>query len=304
LFRDLEFTDQEPPVRAMLTSNEQFFLELMNAARLDPLGEAARQGIDLNAGLPNDKEGWKEIAPIPVQPLAPNAFIQQASADHGQWMLDTDTFSHTGAGGSSPGDRIVAAGYALTGQWTWGENLAIFNTTGNLDLGAVIKEGIGGFKGHFDGLYESPGHRVNIFEGAFRETGVAQVAGEFTAPDSEGIIRDWNASTITNKFGTTGTSVFLTGVIYDDTDTSGLYSVGEGGYRDGHMGRGRLHPRARQQPGGHGDAWHGRKRDAGNGRSVGRQRQARPDEWQPHPDLGRRGAGRWRDRGANAGRGG
>jgi hypothetical protein len=225
LFRDLEFTDQEPPVRAMLTSNEQFFLELMNAARLDPLGEAARQGIDLNAGLPNDKEGWKEIAPIPVQPLAPNAFIQQASADHGQWMLDTDTFSHTGAGGSSPGDRIVAA---LTGQWTWGENLAIFNTTGNLDLGAVIKEGIGGFKGHFDGLYESPGHRVNIFEGAFRETGVAQVAGEFTAPDSEGIIRDWNASTITNKFGTTGTSVFLTGVIYDDTDTSGLYSVGEG----------------------------------------------------------------------------
>jgi len=35
----------------MLATNEQLFLELVNAARLDPLGEAARQGIGLDAGL-------------------------------------------------------------------------------------------------------------------------------------------------------------------------------------------------------------------------------------------------------------
>lgn len=197
----------------MLTSNEQFFLELMNAARLDPLGEAARQGIDLNAGLPNIDNGWKEIAPIPVQPLAPNALLRQAAADHGQWMLDNDIFDHTGAGGSSPGDRIVAAGYALTGQWAWGENLALLRTDGTIDLEAAIRT-------HYDGLYASPGHRVNIFGGQFRETGVSQQRGEFEP--------GWDASIVTNKFATTGTSVFLTGVIYDDTDTSGLYSIGEG----------------------------------------------------------------------------
>ena len=76
---------------AMLTANEQLFLELVNAARLDPLGEAARQGIDLNEGLA--RAPIARFRPRPrSQALAPNAQIQQAAADHGQWMLDTDTF--------------------------------------------------------------------------------------------------------------------------------------------------------------------------------------------------------------------
>jgi hypothetical protein len=33
------------------TAQEQLFLELVNRARMDPLGEAARFGCDLNAGL-------------------------------------------------------------------------------------------------------------------------------------------------------------------------------------------------------------------------------------------------------------
>lgn len=78
----------------MLTPNEQLFLELVNAARLDPEGEAARQGIALNDGLDSGT-----IPGTPVQPLAANANIQQAAAAHSQWMLDTDTFSHTGEGG-------------------------------------------------------------------------------------------------------------------------------------------------------------------------------------------------------------
>lgn len=207
----------------MLTDNEQLFLELLNAARLDPLGEAARQGIDLNEGLAPGT-----IADTPVQALAPNAQIQQAAADHGQWMLDTDTFDHTGAGGSSPGERMAAAGYVFEGNWAWGENLAMFNTTGALDATAVIKQGIGGFKSHFDGLYESPGHRENMFNGTFRETGVDQSLGVFTAAGSDGVVRDWTTSMLTNKFGVSGSNVFLTGVIFVDTDFDGFYSVGEG----------------------------------------------------------------------------
>jgi hypothetical protein len=33
---------------ATATNQEQLFLELINRARLDPVAEAARQGIDLN----------------------------------------------------------------------------------------------------------------------------------------------------------------------------------------------------------------------------------------------------------------
>jgi len=192
----------------MLTANEQLFLELVNAARLDPLGEAARQGIDLNAGLAPGT-----VADTPVQALAPNGQLQQAAADHGQWMLDTDTFSHDGAGGSTPGERMTAAGYVFDGFWSWGENLALLRTSGTLDLESAIHS-------HHDGLYESPGHRENLFSPQFRETGVSQRNGEFEV--------GWDASVLTHKFGLSGSDVFLTGVIYDDEDGDGFYSVGEG----------------------------------------------------------------------------
>lgn len=207
----------------MLTANEQLFLELLNAARLDPLGEAVRQGIDLNEGLAPGT-----IAGTPVEALAPDAQIQQAAADHGQWMLDTDTFSHTGAGGSDPGQRMAAAGYVFEGAWSWGENIAMLNTTGILDPEAAITDGIGGFKGHFDALYESAGHRANMFNATFRETGVAQSLGEFTTTGPDGVVRDWNASLITQNFGRSGSEVFLTGVVYDDFNVDFAYSIGEG----------------------------------------------------------------------------
>ncbi len=192
----------------MLTPNEQLFLELVNAARLDPEGEAARQGIALNDGLDPGT-----IPGTPVQPLAANANIHQAAAAHGQWMLDTDTFSHTGVGGSRPGDRMEDAGYVFEGTRSWGENIALWRTTGTVDLLAAIEE-------HHDGLYASPGHRENLFAPHFRETGASQIRGEFET--------GWDASMLTHKFGLSGSDVFLTGVIYDDTDGNASYSVGEG----------------------------------------------------------------------------
>lgn len=192
----------------MLTVNEQLFLELVNAARLDPLGEAERQGIDLNEGLASGT-----IADTPVQALAPNAQVQQAAAEHGQWILDTDTFEHSGAGDSSPGDRMAAAGYIFEGSWSWGENLALLRTTGTINLESAIQS-------HHDGLYESPGHRENLFAAHFRETGISQKRGEFEA--------GWDASVLTHKFASSGTDFFLTGVIYDDFNFDLAYSVGEG----------------------------------------------------------------------------
>lgn len=200
----------------MLTPNEQLFLELVNAARLDPEGEAARQGHALNDDLDPGT-----IPGTPVQPLAANGNVQQAAESHSQWMLDTDTFSHTGEGGSSPSDRMRDADYAFEGNWSSGENIAWSGTTGSLDLLATITQ-------HHDGLYASEGHRENLFAAQFRETGIAQEQGTFEARGSQGDVQDFNASMLTHKFALSGSDVFLTGVIYGDTDGNASYSVGEG----------------------------------------------------------------------------
>ena len=85
---------------AELTAQEQYLLELVNRARLDPVGEATRLGISLNDGLPSGT-----ISSDSKQPLASNQYVATAAQNHSQWMLDTDTFSHTGSGGSNAGRR-------------------------------------------------------------------------------------------------------------------------------------------------------------------------------------------------------
>lgn len=92
------------------TEYEQLMLELINRARADPLGEAARLGIGLNDGLPAGS-----ISGEPKQALAFNAILISAARGHSQWMLDVDQFSHTGVNGSSPGDRMSAASYPFAG---------------------------------------------------------------------------------------------------------------------------------------------------------------------------------------------
>lgn len=192
------------------TANEQYMLELINRARLDPAGEADRFGIGLNKGLPS-----KTIDSSPKQPLAWNSDLIDAARDHSAWMLKKDVFSHTGAGGSSAGDRMEDAGYTFSGSWTWSENISWSGTTGSLDLTSAISQ-------QHKGLFKSSGHRENLLSESYREIGIGQVKGEFTRGD------DYTASMVTQNFAKSGSSVFVTGVMYDDKDGDQFYSVGEG----------------------------------------------------------------------------
>ena len=195
-----------------LSSAEQLMIELLNRARLDPLAEAARHGLaDLNEGL-----AAGTITAQPKGVLAPNIFLETAAQKHSEWMLLTDTFSHVGAGGSTAQQRMEAAGYVLTGSWTTGENLAFSATTGSLNLNAEILV-------HHKGLFLSSGHRANILKPGFREVGIAQEQGDYTSGRTT-----YNASMLTQNFGTSGTPVFLTGVVYTDRDADDFYSLGEG----------------------------------------------------------------------------
>ncbi|WP_200193990.1 CAP domain-containing protein [Halorhodospira abdelmalekii] len=193
-------------------------LELINRARENPLAEAQRYDIDLNEDLDPGT-----ISASAKQPLFMNLTLVEAARAHSDWMLDTDTFSHTGVDGSSPGDRIAAAGYDLVAPWGWGENVSWRGTTGSLDdhvkpnLASYIDEQHGS-------LFLSSGHRKNIMAEGFREIGVGQSLGKFTSGDST----IYSASMITQKFAFSGDDIFLGGVAYKDSDGDNFYSLGEG----------------------------------------------------------------------------
>ena len=169
---------------AQPTAFEQYFLELVNRARLDPAAEAARLGIGLNDGL-----AAGTITTAAKAPLAFNPLLIDAAEAHSAWMLATDTFSHTGANGSSPGDRMAAAGYAFGGSWSWGENISI--RWGGTQ--AITPAAIDAFH---DGLFRSPGHRTNIENAGFREIGIGVQAGEYQGS---------NGLTATEDFARSGT---------------------------------------------------------------------------------------------------
>ncbi len=194
------------------TAQEVLVVELINRARANPEAEAARYGIGLNDGITGT-----QITATAKQPLAHNLLLIDAARVHSQWMLDVDIFSHTGANNSTPTARMSAAGYAFTGSWTSGENIAWGGTTGpSINLTSYALS-------HHKGLFESPGHRVNILNANFREIGVGQKQGYFSANGN-----NYLASMLTQNFARSGSSYYLTGVVYNDTNNNDFYDVGEG----------------------------------------------------------------------------
>jgi uncharacterized protein YkwD len=89
----------------------------------------------------------------PVNPLTWNTILAQAALAHSTDMNDNNYFSHTGLDGSSPGDRITAAGYIWT---SYGENIA----AGYPNEQSVMTAWL-----------QSEGHCMNIMNAGFKEMG-------------------------------------------------------------------------------------------------------------------------------------
>ncbi len=194
------------------TAQEVLIVELINRARANPDAEALRYGIGLNDGITGTA-----LTATPKPPLAHNLALISAARKHSQWMLDTDTFDHTGVNGSSPGDRMKAAGYVFTGAWSNGENIAWGATGGNtINLTTYALS-------HHQGLFKSPGHRENMLSAGYREIGIGQKQGNFTSGGNMLL-----SSMLTEAFAKTGSQYFLTGVVYNDTNSNRFYDVGEG----------------------------------------------------------------------------
>lgn len=196
---------------ATFSAQEQLMLELVNRARLDPNAEAKRLGITLNQGI-----AAGSITAAAKQPLAGNTLLNDAARAHSQWMIDHDVFDHTGAGGTSPFQRMTTAGY--TGFTAAGENIAFRGTTGTLPFTNFVA------MQHDDLFLSVHGHRENILEPGFREIGIGAMTGVFS--DGTG---DYNSVLTTQDFGTRSSNPIVTGVAYDDTVVNdNFYSVGEG----------------------------------------------------------------------------
>ncbi len=192
-------------------AREQYFIELVNRARMNPAGE----GINVNSGVKSYYQGQNK-APVyltnaPKQVLAGNSLLNDAATSHSNWMLTKDIFNHTGVGNSQPWDRMSSAGY----QWSnAGENISWSGSTGSYNLNNAVG-------GQHGGLFNSVGHRINILNDSYQEIGIGSVGGTFN---------NYNALMSTQNFGTSSSpGAFVTGVAYkDNVSNNNFYSIGEG----------------------------------------------------------------------------
>ena len=123
--------------------------------------------------------------------------LNTSAAIHSRWMLATDTFSHTGARGSSAGDRMAAADFDFSGRWGNAENLAV--------------QTVRGAPGFRDDVYDlhvslmnSPGHRANILDPDQDYIGIGIEIGNFNYGSGEA-----RSAIVTQNFAYTGGSVDL-----------------------------------------------------------------------------------------------
>jgi Ca2+-binding RTX toxin-like protein len=213
------------------TASEQYLLELINAARLDPQADAARyitsyvpltsSDPDIQSALSFFRVNGSALqtafdALTPVQPLAWNDAIGTAARTHSELMAVANQQSHQLPGEPDLSDRIEDAGYL--GWSMLSENVFAF-TESELQGHAAFMVDWGNGP---NGMQSPPGHRNNIMNASAREIGLGIVVD-----DASG---NFGPLVVTEDFGARagGPAVFVLGVAYSDTDQNGFYTVGEG----------------------------------------------------------------------------
>ncbi|MCB2073860.1 MAG: CAP domain-containing protein, partial [Novosphingobium sp.] len=210
------------------TDLEQLFLELINDARLDPLGNASRYITSYSPLVSSDSAIQSAVdyfnvsgsallsayqGLTAVAPVAWNNNLATAAENHSVAMIAADEQSHQVADEASFGDRLTAAGYNYSFA---GENVYAYSESvlyGH--AGFMIDWGNGP-----NGMQSPAGHRDNIMNSGFSEVGIDVTAESNQATDVGPLV-------VTQDFGDRGLT-FVLGVAYTDSDNNDFYSVGEG----------------------------------------------------------------------------
>jgi Ca2+-binding RTX toxin-like protein len=128
-----------------------------------------------------------------LDPVQLELRLNDSAEDHSEWMLQQNIFSHTGAGGSSAGDRMEDAGFQFSGSWTWAENIAWQSERGAPGLADDVIN-------LHNSLMNSPGHRANILNPNVEVIGIGIEQGNFNG---------WDAVMVTQNFARTSAPVQL-----------------------------------------------------------------------------------------------
>jgi subtilisin-like proprotein convertase family protein len=225
------------------TAEEQQFLELMNRARRDPVGEGDRIFRDYDSPRVTQAydfffkkrptveftraENQAAFHGYPAQPpFAFNEKLLAAARAHSQLMKQNDLQTHVVPGELQIGDRITAAGYswlaAAENVDAFADDMLHAHAAFTIDWGQLDLDPDTGrpFVGHRLTLMDfdnSPGDN-------YREVGV-------------GVVADENSRThvgkrlLTIDFAIPRSSQpqqFVTGVVFDDVDGDDFYDPGEG----------------------------------------------------------------------------
>lgn len=140
-----------------------------------------------------------ERAKAGLQPVKLELRLNAAAEDHSEWMLNVDKFSHTGAGGSRPSDRMEDAGFEFSGSWRATENIAWQSVRGAPGLSDDVQD-------LHNSLMNSSGHRANILDANVTVIGIGIEVGNYDG---------WNAIMVTQNFARTSAPLQL------DTSSSG-----------------------------------------------------------------------------------
>lgn len=212
------------------TAYEQYMIELINRARANPVAEAARYNgyTDMYGNTFNGQlsEGGASISSAAKQPLAVNLTLNYSARTHAQWLMSSNTFGHTGSGGSSPSQRMTAAGYVFAGASGSSENVGIDGNTHLPGDTFLIEDQHAAL--FTDMTVAGRGHRSNMMLSNMREIGSGVMKGSFNfaAYGYNGTL----PSIITaQNFATTQGNAFITGSAFSDAVTNNdFYTPGEG----------------------------------------------------------------------------
>lgn len=228
------------------TEQEQYFVELINRARLDPAAEVARYSLgSLNEGPPTLGGEAYTIQDGPHQPLAISPLIVDAAGDYATLLNDNDAFCHTCLGTDAE-ERMTAAGYVdalsdfdfvtgvagytlaygstASGYVPGRENLAF---RGESPSNGYIDDLTGALDTSHEGLFvddsvPSRGHRSTMMYGEWKEIGVGISEGTDDGGSADSLY------IVTDFAHRSDTGPFITGVAYDDLDEDGFYTPDAG----------------------------------------------------------------------------
>jgi len=168
-----------------------------------------------------------------AQPLAFNEDLLLVAELHTQDMFNNQFQGHFSSSnppaplqpGDSLGTRLNRVGYSFTAA---GENVFAYarsveqgNAGFNADWGNSSSSGSPWYFAEFSGqgMQNPAGHRRSIHNPTYKEIGV-------------GVINGTNGSVgpqlVTQDFGSSGASTFVTGVVYEDLNGNSFYDLGEG----------------------------------------------------------------------------